>query len=488
MSRDVSELAGSRDSGTTALPHTTPSHPAAAATMPAIIVVALGTMLAPLNSTMIAVALPWIGRDFGASVATTSWLVIAYLVAMAGIQPAAGTLGDRLGRRPLVLGGLIAFGVASAGAALSPTLPLLIVARVCQAAAGAVLVPNGTALVRELVPQAERARRFGQIGAAISCAAAVGPPLGGVLIASAGWRAVFAANIALIAPALWLGWRALPVTTRVRERRPFDLAGAVVLAALLCAVAATLTRWPAFRQQAVAAQLAIAGLLAAGVIGFVRYELRHAAPALPPRLFVRRGFAAATAANALSNLALYVTLLATPILLARRGGWSSATIGLLLATLSGATVLASPLGGRLADRLGRRWPAVLGLALLTAGVVPLALGGGAVALPALLTGLPLAGAGLGLASAALQTGALESVAPRQTGAAAGVFSTGRYLGSIVGSSVLGGLLGAGNDLRGFAAVFLLVAVAAGLSALAAFGLQDWPGRETPGGAQTPITS
>ncbi|MGN6671806.1 MAG: MFS transporter, partial [Thermomicrobiales bacterium] len=153
MSRDVRELAGSRDSGTTALPHTTPSHPAAAATMPAIIVVALGTMLAPLNSTMIAVALPWIGRDFGASVATTSWLVIAYLVAMAGTQPAAGTLGDRLGRRPLVLGGLIAFGVASAGAALSPTLPLLIVARVCQAAAGAVLVPNGTALVRELVPQ-----------------------------------------------------------------------------------------------------------------------------------------------------------------------------------------------------------------------------------------------------------------------------------------------------------------------------------------------
>ena len=230
-------------------------------------------------------------------------------------------------------------------------------------------------------------------------------------------------------------------------------------------------------------RLGVAGLLAAGITGFLRHEFRHPAPALPPRLFARRGFAAANAANALSNLAMYVTLLATPILLARRGGWSSTAVGLILAALSGATVLTSPLGGRLADRLGRRWPAVLGLACLTAGTVPLAVGGGTVALPVLVGGLLLAGGGLGLATAALQTGALESVALPQAGAAAGVFSTSRYLGSIVGSSVLGGLLGAERgDLRGFATVFLLVAGAAGLSALAAFGLQDWPGRLATGPA------
>src|SRR4051794_6401799 len=149
----------------------------APATRAALVAVTLGAMLAPLNSTMIAVALPRIAAEFGASVATVGWLVIAYLVAMAGIQPAAGTLGDRLGRRRLVLGGLIGFGLASGCAALAPTLPALIAARVAQAVAGAILVPNGTALVRELVPQEERARRFGQIGAALSCAAAVGPPL-----------------------------------------------------------------------------------------------------------------------------------------------------------------------------------------------------------------------------------------------------------------------------------------------------------------------
>jgi predicted MFS family arabinose efflux permease len=205
---------------------------------------------------------------------------------------------------------------------------------------------------------------------------------------------------------------------------------------------------------------------------FLWCEFRHPDPVLQPRFFGRRSFAAANAAIALSNLAMYVTLLAIPILLSRGTGWRSTQVGLVLAAMSGGMVVFSPLGGRLADRLGRRVPTVAGLSLLTLGLTPLALEGGGITTPALLVGLGLAGAGLGLSSAGLQTAAIEAVGPRDSGAASGLFSTSRYLGSIVGSSVLVGLLGpTGDGVAGFGAVSLLAVTAALLSVLVSAGLQ-----------------
>ena len=169
---------------------------------------------------------------------------------------------------------------------------------------------------------------------------------------------------------------------------------------------------------------------------------------------------------------MYVTLLAIPILLSRRPGWRSTEVGLVLAAMSIGMVVFSPIGGRLADRLGRRAPTVAGLSLLTLGLAPLALAGGGITTPALLAGLGVAGAGLGLSSAGLQTAAIESVGPRDSGVASGLFSTSRYLGSIVGSSVLAGLLGPPSDgVAGFGAVFLLAVAAALLSVLVSVGLQ-----------------
>jgi len=177
-------------------------------------VVALGAVLAPLNSTMVAVALPSITTDLGAGVAATGWLVTAYLIAMASLQPVAGRLGDRLGRRRLILGGLLGFGLTSLGATIAPTLPVLILMRIGQAASGAVVLPNGDALLREIVPDERRAGRFGLIGSAIGLAATLGPPLGGVLVETAGWRAMFAVNLVLVGPAsCWAGAASLAGVT-----------------------------------------------------------------------------------------------------------------------------------------------------------------------------------------------------------------------------------------------------------------------------------
>jgi MFS family permease len=267
------------------------------------------------------------------------------------------------------------------------------------------------------------------------------------------------------------GWRAIPATRVERARRAFDVVGACLLSGVLIGLTVLLT----LSRRADSALLpALGGLALIGLAAvFVRYEARHSDPVLQPRFFRVRSFAAANGAIALSNLAMYSTLLTVPILLSRRGGWSSAKVGAVLVMLSGAMVVCSPLGGRLADRVGRRWPTVIGLALLTLGVLPLALAGGGIAIPLLLGGLGIAGVGLGLSSAGMQTAAIEAVGPREAGVASGVFSTSRYFGSIVGSSVLAGLLGAAGG-GGFRMVFVMVAAAALLSALVALALRDRP--------------
>jgi MFS family permease len=150
--------------------------------------VALGTMLAPLNSTMIAVAIPSLLEDFDRSLAWGSWIVTSYLVAMAAVQPLGGALGDRYGRRRLFLIGLALFLVATVVAALSWRIEVLLVARTVQAISGAAAIPNGTALVRSLVPAERRGRAFGNVGSAIALAAGLGPPVGGILTAALGWR------------------------------------------------------------------------------------------------------------------------------------------------------------------------------------------------------------------------------------------------------------------------------------------------------------
>jgi len=267
-----------------------------------------------------------------------------------------------------------------------------------------------------------------------------------------------------------MGWRWIPVGPRRGVRDPFDLTGAVLLSVGLIGLTHLLTHGPDSRSAPAPAVGMALVVLAATLL---RRELRHPDPIVQPRLFGSRCFAAANAAVALSNLAMYSTLLAVPILLLGRAGWKSPEVGLALSAMSLGMVLFSPIGGRLADRVGRRGPAVAGLSLLVLGLAPLALHGGQIATYVLLAGLGLIGAGLGLSSAGLQAAALEAAGSGEAGVASGVFSTSRYLGSIVGSAALAGFLGpAGDGVGSFGAVFLMAVAAALLSVLAGLGLGE----------------
>ncbi len=434
--------------------------------------VALGTMLAPLNSTMIAVAIPSLLGDFDRSLAWGSWIVTSYLVAMAAVQPLGGALGDRYGRRRLFLVGLTLFLVATVVAALSWRIEVLLVARTVQAISGAAAIPNGTALVRSLVPPERQGRAFGNVGAAIAVAAGLGPPIGGILTAALGWRWIFAANLLLLAPALVLGWR-LPADSPAPQPSRFDPRGAALLTSGLVSLVLSLTIWrlpdaPFFLAPAL-------GLFAAGaLLALVRHSGHSPNPVLNLALLRARGFTPAVATVLLSNLAMYTLLLSLPLFLTAWSLWDSARIGLLLAGLSLPTIVFSPLGGRLSDSLGRRAPAVVGMALITLGAFPFLLVDPAWSWLVYLVPLVFIGAGLGLSMAPVQTTAIETAPSSQAGQASGLFSTMRYLGSILGSSVMAAVLsGATPPVTNFRILYAVLFLSACGATIAALHLPRW---------------
>jgi EmrB/QacA subfamily drug resistance transporter len=436
-----------------------------------LVTVALGTMLAPLNSTMIVVALPEILREFEHSLAWGAWIVVVYLVTMAAVQPLGGSLGDRYGQRRLFQTGLVAFLVATAFAALAPSFELLMVARTCQAAAGALVVPNGMALVRSLVPAERHGVAFGRIGAGVAIAATLGAPLGGVLTDTLAWRAMFAANVVLIAPALIVSFRLAKGETPARVGR-FDLCGAALMIATLITLVLSLTIWRVARAPVALAPLLGLIAIGAGVLLW-RHVSEHPTPVVRLHLFRQSGYMPASLLALFSNLTMYTVLLSLPVFLTERGGWSSSASGILLAAMSLQMMVFAPLGGWLTDHRGWRYPAIFGSVLLAVG---------ALSLVSIETGwdwavylgpLVAIGAGVGLLSAPTQALAVDSAPSNVAGQAAGLFSTTTYLGSILGAAGMAAILGDGTpDSGNFRLLYVAVSIAAILGVLTAARLPE----------------
>jgi len=423
-----------------------------------LLAIGLGTTLAPLNSTMIAVALPQIQQDLDVSVAQTSWLVTIYLVAMAVGQPIGGRLGDLCGRRTVYLAGLAWFGLASAACAFAPNIGLLIFFRTQQGLAGALTFPNGAAIVREAIPAGQRGSAYGIVGMATASAAAIGPPLGGVLVFNFGWQAIFWANVPIIGIALALNNRLLARHRSVsQDRPPFDKVGALLFAVSLSALIII----PAMLRSNRIALAALAGVVTLVVgVAFVLWELRSKFPVVDVRLFGRVEFAASCASIALGNFAMYTTLLALPLYMDRLRGDNEQVIGLTLMAMSALAALWGPIGGRISDSRGRWLPAVFGAVTFFAGMCLLT---GAVSsdqLWLIVIALAIVGLGLGIQGAPVQTAAVEAVPMAKTGSAAGMFSTSRYIGSVVGTTILA-IVFANNPGPGDSGTF--VALFAGLS-------------------------
>ncbi|MGH2450575.1 MAG: MFS transporter, partial [Candidatus Limnocylindria bacterium] len=311
---------------------------------------------------MLVVALPTIAQELGTDIAATSWLITAYLIAMASLQPLGGRFGDRFGRRRVMLGSLLYFGVVSALAPLAADIASLTLIRLNQAVSLSLFGPNALALLRDEIPERGRGAQFGLVSGAAGFGAALGPPLGGVL-AAFDWRWLFLVNVPITLGVLALAWRALPRRAAARDRS-LDLAGGLWLTALL--VVASLLLTSASETPITPAWLAMSLAVIAGSALFMWYEGRQRDPVLPLRLFRALAFSAATAGVALSNFAMYLPLLVIPLLLANEG--NAAASGAVLGAYFVAQIVLAPLGGRLSDGIGRRATVLVGSVVTAVGL------------------------------------------------------------------------------------------------------------------------
>ena len=442
---------------------------------PALAGMMLAAALAPLGSTMIAVALPAIGHDVNASDAElTQWLVSSYMIAAIALQSPGGTLGDRIGHRNAMLLGLVLVGAAGFLGYSIVDLRALALARVLMAAGGAVIIPAAMAMVRNRIAPERRARWFGYFGACMGLAAAIGPLVGGELTQAFGWRSLFAA----VLPVVLLSLATLPFFGR--DIRPanappparFDLVGSVLLGAGLAAVIIAL------RMGEQGLWLALGGGVMLAVFPF--WEKRAASPVVDFRLYKSAAFAAGGLIIALQNLAMYALLFQVPIFFKQVRQVESREMGHSLLAMTLAMMIASILGGRLSEKLGARLQVALGSLLALGGLWWFHDFASIQAPTEVLPGLVLMGTGLGLSSAPSQAAAMAAAQRESAGMAAGALSTMRYVGGVIGIALLGAQIADATNIAAHQSTVFVYAAAL-VAALALAGLL--PGRSGPKAVQ-----
>jgi EmrB/QacA subfamily drug resistance transporter len=400
----------------------------------------LGLFMIFLDALIVNVGLPAIQASFGVGEAGLQWVVAAYSLGMAVFIMSSATLADLHGRRLVYLVGIAVFTAASIACGLAPSLEILNAARGVQGAAAATVNVTSLALVSAAFPEAgAKARAIGLWAAIAGVANAIGPTLGGFLIESVGWRAIFWVNVpvGLVVIALTLRFVA---ESRDDHPRTLDLVGQALFMVTVGAFAYAVIEGPhdGWTSPAILGFLAAA---AAGFIAFVRYENRSADPMMDLTLFRDRTYALAIVTICVALFTFYGMLLLTTQYLQNVRGFTPVQTGLFLLPFSVAMLVASPLAGHMVGRHGTALPIRLGLSIMI--VALLVLIAGTARHPVLVTlGLAMAGFGYALCLTPITALAMTSVPPQRAGMASGIMSAQRAIGSTLGFAVMGSILSA----------------------------------------------
>ena len=445
----------------------------------ALLSVCLGFFVIQLDVTIVNVALPSIQQEIGGSLAGLQWVIDAYTLALASVMLTAGSAADRIGARRLFVAGLAVFAVGSAACAAAPTLGVLIAARAAQGIGASALLPCSLALIVHQFPDPRaRARALGVWGGMGSLGVALGPVLGGALVALTGWRAIFIINVPVCVLTVILLRRHVAESPLKPERRA-DVPGLVLG---ILALAGLTGGFIIAGQQGWLAPLP-AALLGAGVLAgltFVLAERRTAAPMLPLALFRSRELSAATGVGVLFNLCLYGALICLSLFLQQSRHESALATGLLILPMSVAVGAGSLVSGPLTARLGPRPPMVAGLGLAAAGAALLATVGAGTSLGTLVAGSVLLGL-CSLAMPAMTAVVVGAAGSEHAGVASGILNAARQSGGALGVALLGSLLASsGPGGHALSLHVPLAAAAAGYVLAAALaGAAIRPGRPQP---------
>jgi EmrB/QacA subfamily drug resistance transporter len=406
-------------------------------------VTCLSVMVVGLDLTILNVALPAISAELRAGTGDLQWVVDAYSLAFAGVMLPAGVIGDRFGRRRLLLGGLAVFLSASVGCALAASAGELIAARAVLGLGAGIVFPLSLAVVSAAFGDADRPKAIGILTAAVAAGLPLGPVLGGVLLQHFSWHSVFWINVPAVCLALVAGVVLLP-ESRNPAAPPLDVPGAVLSAGAVTCLVWGVISGPEHGWATPSAW----GLLAGSAVllgGFLARERRAARPLVDPALFGDRRFAWGTVATVAVSVALFGLLFTVPQYLQGVDGDDPITAGLRLLPLMGGLLVAGGAAAPLARAAGTRLAVAAGLALLTAGLAVLSLVHPATGYAVVAAGLALCGLGTGASMGAAMDSVMAAVGGDEAGAGASVNSTLRQVGGAIAIAVLGGVLSGSYD-------------------------------------------
>lgn len=446
----------------------------------ALAALCLSMMLSALGVSIANVGLPAIAHAFAAPLRSVQWIVLAYLLVVTALVVSAGRLGDALGRRLLLLAGLATYTVAAVVCALAPTLWLLVAGRAVQGVGAAAMTALTMAMAGAAVPKERIGRAMGLLGSMAAAGTALGPSLGGFLIAGFGWRALFFAQVPLGLLACLLAWRYLPSGPAPAGAVRFDYPGTAALALALTAFALAMTQGRG--------QPGLLLLACLGLAWFYRIEKAASDPLVSVSLLRAPALAGGLAMNVLVTTVVMGTLVVGPFYLARGLGLSPAQVGMVMACGPAVAALAGIPAGMAVDRAGS-WRATLaGLAAMAAGAAALPWLAVHAGVPGYIGPLALLTAGYALFQAANNTAVMAGAAAGQGGAVSGLLNLSRNLGLIAGASFMGAVFAhasasaeAGLRLAfGVAALLILGAVALAAATHAARARLASDGLNNPG--------
>jgi MFS transporter, DHA2 family, methylenomycin A resistance protein len=430
-----------------------------------------------LDTSIVNLALPRIGTELNAGIATLQWLIDGYLLVFASLLLGAGTLGDRFGAKSTFIWGLLVFTAASALCGLAPSIEALQIARLVQGIGAALLLPNSlAALNHTFADPARRSKAVSGWATAGAFGVALGPVLGGLLVQAFGWRSIFLVNVPVGLFALWLTHRRITEGPR-SQSRSLDLVGQLMAIGTLGSITysliginhATSASIPSY---AVAVACVIFG------VGFVVVEAVHRNPMLPLPLLSKRTLGPVAFVGLLHNVAIYGLIFVLSLSFQRLEGLSPFGAGLLFLPLTLALAIGTRVGAVVLRKYGPFRALIWGHLTAAVGGLLLAWFGQAFGLAALALPLMIIGTSAGSTPAAMNLAVLDSVDRTQGGLASGILNSARQAGGVIGVAILGALLGQPVTPAGVQAAEYVAAVVLGFTGCVALAAsRDW--RSTP---------
>lgn len=410
--------------------------PCAEASRPFVLAATIvASAMAFIDGSVMTIALPALQLDLNASFASLQWVVNAYALLLGGLILVGGAAGDRFGRRRIFVIGIAVFAGASMLCALAPTIASLIAARALQGIGGALLVPQGLAIIAASFPKEIRGRAIGVWAGAAAITTALGPPLGGLLVDAFGWRSIFYINLPMSAGAIWLTLTHVPESRDEDANGALDWRGAVLAIAGLGLVTIGLTQLA----EGTANLAAALGLMLTGAVVltlFVRTERNARNPLVPLSLFSDRAFTGANVTTVLLYGALGGVLFLLPFDLIARRGVTATGVGLTLLPFGLIIGVGSRLAGGWADRHGARLPLIVGSALVGLAGIVLAAGMANYWLGVLAPVLLMA-VGMAIVVAPLTTAVMNAAPDNQSGAASGISNAASRLAGLFAVAIVG---------------------------------------------------